>query len=269
MTNLISRSPLHFLTLTRAFLCVATLHFPSVAAQGFDDYFLPIPSSNFTPPPPPKKVPAMVVKSSSVLKLPTHQITILRGEASTLPDIPVPPVAKPSRMGPIDEPQYLVSIGATVYDHQISHVRWWNPKTRETFEAWCGWDWTLLSPLPQIEIGNQLSHFHLTSFNIDTAVKVRLGRKLEILAHPEVAPDGFVITKGNSGDPSAMAILGTLRDCYIKHKPRLILIQKAQEQYKAEAAAWHAAHPPKPESHTYWLKPHRGSRYLSKNGGGR
>ena len=210
----------------------------------------------------------MIVKSSTVLNLPTHQITVLRGVFSTLPDIPPPPIPKPSRLEPVGEPRYVVSIGATVYNHRISHVRWWNPKTRETFEAWCGWDWTLLSPLPQIQIGNQLSHFHLSSFNIDTAAKVRFGRKLETPAHPEVAPDGFVITKGNSADPSALALLSTLRDYYLKHKPRLILIQKAQQQYQAEAAAWHAAHPPKPESHTFWLKPHRGSRYLAKDGGG-
>ena len=211
----------------------------------------------------------MVIKSSTVLKLPTHQITVLRGGSSTLPDIPVPPIPKPSPLGPVGEPRYLVSIGAMVYDHRVSQVTWWNPKTRETFEAWCGWDWTLLSPLPQIEIGNQLSYFHLSPFNIDTTAKVRFGREFEMPAHPEVAPDGFVITQGDPNDHSAVAILGTFRDYYLKHKPRLILIQKAQEQYQAEAEAWHAAHPPKPESHTFWLKPHRGSRYLAKDGGGR
>ena len=211
----------------------------------------------------------MVIKASTVLKLPTHDVTVLRGISSTLPDIPVPPSAKPSQLGPVGAPRYLISLGATVYDHRISHVRWWNPKTRETFEAWCGWDWTLLSPLPKIEIGNQLSFFHLSHFNIDTARKVRFGREIEMPAYPEVAADGFVITVGDPNDPSALAILGTLRDYYLRHKSRLILIQRAQEQYRAEAAAWHAAHPPKPQSHTFWLKPHRGSRYLVKDGGGR
>ena len=87
--------------------------------------------------------------------------------------------------------------------------------------------------------------------------------------HPEIAPDSFVITEGNPSDSTSQILLGTLRDYYLKHKSLLILIQKAQEQYQAEAAAWHAVHPPKPESHTFWLKPHRGSRYLAKDGGGR
>jgi hypothetical protein len=232
------------------------------------DEVLPIPPSKFTPPPPPKEVPEMEVKASTVRKMRDHTITVLRGAASTLPAIPVPAAPKPSQPGPVGEPQYLVSIGATVYDHRISQVVWQNPKTSETFEAWCGWDWSLLSPLPMIEIGNQLNLFHLSPFLIDTADEIRFGRKLEIPRHPEVTSDEFIITSGNANDSSALVLLGSLRDYYVEHKPRLILIQKAQEQYQAEAAAWHATHPPKPESHTFWLKPHRGSRYLAKDGGG-
>ena len=85
--------------------------------------------------------------------------------------------------------------------------------------------------------------------------------------HPEVVGDGFAITKGNSEDPIAQQLLTTLRDYYLKHKERLILIQKAREEYQAAAAAWHSANPPKPENHTFWLKPHRGSRYLTQEGG--
>jgi hypothetical protein len=87
--------------------------------------------------------------------------------------------------------------------------------------------------------------------------------------HPEVAADSFTITVGNSSDSVAISLLGILRDYYRINKPRLLLIQKAQEQYQAEATAWHAAHPFKPENHTFWLKPHRGSRYLAKEGGDR
>ena len=267
MNNIKTIIPPVIRTFSRFCLCVAAMQ-QLVIAQELSDVALSIPSSKFTPPPPPKEVPSMIVRSSTVLKLPTHQITVLRGVSSTLPDIPIPPVAKPSPLGPIEEPRYLISIGAMVYNHRVSHVTWWNPKTRETFEAWCGWDWTLLSPLPQIEIGNQWSYFHLSPFNIDTATKIRYGREIEMPAHPEVAADGFTITQGDPHDPSALALLSTLRDYYLKHKPRLILIQKAQQQYQAEAAAWHAAHPPKPESHTFWLKPHRGSRYLAKDRGG-
>ena len=75
---------------------------------------LPIPSTEFIPPPPPKEVPAIKVEAATTRTLPTHQITVLRGEASTLPDIPPPPEPKPSVPGPVGEPHYLLSFGVTV-----------------------------------------------------------------------------------------------------------------------------------------------------------
>lgn len=233
------------------------------------DEILPIPSSKFIPPPPPKEVPPMVVEASTVRKFPDHQIMVLRGDASTLPDIPLPPEPQPFFPGPVEEPHYLMSFGATVYDHSLSHVTWSNPKTNESFEAWCAWDWTLLSPIPQVEIDNEFSTFCLFSSNIDTGAGLRFGREFKMPEHPDVPADTFVITKGNPEDPTAKKAITTLRDYYLRHKERLILIQKAREEYQAEAEAWHAANPPKPENHTFWLKPHRGSRYLKNEGSAR
>ena len=209
----------------------------------------------------------MVVKASTVTPSQSRSITLIRGEASTLPDIPPPPISKPSVPGREREPHYVVSIGASVYDHSLSHLRWTNPETKESFEAWCGWDFTLLSPIPQIEIGERFSSFHLSAFNVDAAAERRAGRKTEIPSHPEVIADGFAISKGDASNADAQILLTTLRDYYLKHKERLILIKKAQAEYQAAAAAWHKANPPKPENHTFWLKPHRGSRYLTQEGG--
>jgi hypothetical protein len=129
---------------------------------------LPIPSTVFIPPPPPKKVPPMKIEAMTTCKMPTHQITVIRSEASTLPDIPLPPEPKPFVQGPVGEPRYLLSFGASVYDHRISHVKWYDPRTKVNFEAWCAWDWTLLSPFPEIKIGERISSFHLFASNIDT-----------------------------------------------------------------------------------------------------
>lgn len=228
---------------------------------------LPIPDTRFVPPPPPKKVPAIKVDAATTLRLPTHQITVLRGEASTLPDIPPPPEPKPFVQGPVGEPQYLLSFGSTVYDHRISHVRWFDPRTEKHFEAWCAWDWTLLSPMPEIVLGERVSSFHLMASNIDTAAARRAGHDFKIPDHPELVEGAFSITKGDENDPEALNALIAIRDFYLKHKERLGQIRQAREEYQAAAAAWHAAHPPKPESHTFWLKPHRGSRYLKEEGG--
>ena len=209
----------------------------------------------------------MVIKASAVRRLPTHSITLIRGEASTLPDIPPPPVTQPSTPEREQEKYYQLSIGATVYDHHLSLVTWTDPETKESFEAWCGWDFTLLSPMTQIDIGGKFSSFHLSSFNIDTAEEKRFGRKVEVPGHPQVVANSFVICKGNASNANAQELLTSIRNYYLRHQPRLILIKKAQQEYQASAAAWHEANPPKPESHTFWLKPHRGSRYLTKEGG--
>jgi hypothetical protein len=227
---------------------------------------LPIPSSVFIPPPPPKEVPPMKVEAAATRKLPTHQITVIRSEASTLPDIPLPPEPKPLVQGPVGEPRYLLSFGATVYDHRLSHVKWYDPRTEKNFEAWCAWDWTLLSPFPDIKIGERVSSFHLFASNINTERHLRFGKEWQMPEHPELEDLAFSITKGDSNDAEAIRVLTTLGDYYTKHKERLILIRKAQEEYQAAAAAWHAANPPKPENHTFWLKPHRGSRYLKEEG---
>jgi hypothetical protein len=196
-----------------------------------------------------------------------RKITLIRGEASTLPDIPLPPEPQPFVASPVGEPHYAISFGATVYDHRLSHVTWMNPKTRESFEAWCAWDSTLLSPIPRVDLNEEFSTFCLFASHIDTGRRPGLGREFKMPEHPEVVGDGFAITKGNAEDATAKQLLTTLRDYYLKHKERLILIQKAREEYQAAAAAWHAANPPKPENHTFWLKPHRGSRYLTQEGG--
>jgi len=230
---------------------------------------LPIPSTEFIPPPPPKEVPAIKIEAATTRTLPMHQITVLRGEASTLPDIPPPPEPKPSVPGPVGEPHYLLSFGATVYDHRISHVKWYDPRTEKHFEAWCGWDWTLLSPMPEIVLGERVSSFHLFASNIDTAAMRRFEHEFKMPEHPELVEGAVSITKGDEDDAEALKALAAIRDFYLKHKERLAQIRQAREEYQAAAAAWHAAHPPQPQSHTFWLKPHRGSRYLKDEGGDR
>lgn len=229
----------------------------------------PIPSSVFVPPPQPKEVPPMTIEAATTRHLPTHEITVLRGNASTLPDIPPPPEPRPFIQGPVGEPYYHISFGATVYDHRISHVRWHDPRTKEDFEAWCAWDWSLLSPIPRINLGQRVRSFNLFASNIDTERRQLLGRGWQMPEHPGLEDLSFAITKGAVDNTEATRMLSIIRDYFTKHKERLLQIRQAQQEYQAAAAAWHAANPPKPQSHTFWLKPHRGSRYLREEGGDR
>jgi hypothetical protein len=123
--------------------------------------------------------------------------------------------------------------------------------------------------MPEIVLGERVSSFHLFASNIDTAAARRFGHELQMPEHPELVEGAFSITKGDENDPEALKALIVIRDFYLKHKERLGQIREAREKYQAAAAAYHAANPPKPQSHTFWLKPHRGSRYLKEEGGDR
>ncbi len=247
------------------FLSALVVSFATAQDEKTLDEVLPIPSSRFVPPPPPKEVPEMEVEASSVLETPTHEITVVRSDDSTLPDIPPPPEPIPPQPSRKVEPNYLLSFGVTVYDHKLSHVRWYDPRSKETFEAWCAWDWTLLSPIPELKLGEKVSSFHLFASNVDTN-KWRFGKNLEMPEHPVLQENAFAITRGNGDDKEAMRIITVIRDYFLEHRNRLVMIRQAQEKYRQEAEAWHAANPPKPENHTFWLKPHRGSRYLKEGG---
>jgi hypothetical protein len=235
---------------------------PAIEAVEISDK-LPDPSSiRFTPPQPPKQVPPLQVKGSTTADFGTHRIAILRGEPSNLPDIPgpqaaAPPVAPPAK---IADSGFHLSIGGTVYDGNLSKLNVWNPKTRTHHSAWCGWDVSLLAPFHQITVGGKIGSLMLPVWHVNTVGSQRPGKSTEIPAHPQVEPGAIVVP---DGDEFTSDILIALRDHYQKNLTRLKEIREAQDQQRRDAAAWHAANPTQPQDHTIWLKPHRGSRYLS------
>lgn len=257
-------------TLALALLCTHSLNAQDQRqAQADIDRELPIPSSVFVPPPPPKAVPPIRVEATTTRRFPTHRVTVLRGEASTLPDIPPPAQPRPHAPPSVGESGTYLSFGVTVYDHRLSHARWHDPRTGRRFEAWCAWDWTLLSPICELKVGGRVGMFHVFAWNIDTDEGARSDGEFKMPAHPGLEAHAFAITEGDPDDADAVLILGALRDYYLEHEDRLLLIRQAGEEYQAAAAAWHAANPPRPRDHTFWLRPHRGSRYLRGEGGER
>ena len=81
---------------------------------------------------------------------------------------------------------------------------------------------------------------------------------------PKIASGEIRITTGDATDPHALALLQTLSDVIQIEKPRLTLYQAQRDEYFEAADAWHAANPPVPKDETFVLRPHRGSRYLTK-----
>jgi hypothetical protein len=219
----------------------------------------------FVPPPMPAPAPAMRVEASTLSDFGTHQIEILLGTASDLPDIPPPPVASPpsaDRKPRAFKPRYLLHITMTVYDKQISHLKWQDPVSKEKFEAWCQWDASLVGPMHQIKTSS--ADYLLSCFPrmIDTTRASRIGRFMAIPEHPALLENQHLITQGDPAQPGGDEIMQCLSAYYLKHQTTLRELRVAQETYNNHARAWRQANPPKPENHTIWLKPHRGSRYL-------
>jgi len=79
---------------------------------------------------------------------------------------------------------------------------------------------------------------------------------------PQVPDGAILVTRGDPDDLTAIAPMQIIRQIIEAEKSRLIPYQAALLRYQEASAAWHAAHPPIPRDETFWIKPHRGSRYL-------
>jgi hypothetical protein len=218
---------------------------------------LPDPASiRFTPPPPPKEVPPMEVKDSTTADFGTHRITILRGEPSTLPDIPKPPppAERSSEISsaPV-ESAHLIFISGSTYGKNLSRVEIWNPLTQTSHMAWCGWDISLIAPFHEVTHEGKSHSLLMGVGNADIAKAE--GPGAEVIPGSILVPDG---------DEFTASLLTSLRKACFDNMPRLLELKAAREQYQKDAAAWKAANPTRPQNHTIWIKPHRGSRYLKK-----
>ena len=166
------------------------------------------------------------------------------------------------------ERRHMLSIGATIYDHKVSHVQWHNPDTGEFYEALCGFDVGLLGGIGEFVHAGESYSLMLIHSNLDSESFRQLLQNI-VPAPPEIQADSIKILKGNPQDPIGTAPITLLKDIIASEKSRLVPFQAALRTYQEAAEAWHAAHPPIPRDETFWFKPHRGSRYLkaATNGG--
>lgn len=234
----------------------------------------PLEAPVFTPPAPPveKKVPLMRIDSAvTVPTANSRTLTILRGEASTLPDIPEPVVveqAPPRQLTPEDlarqaeERRHHLQFNAEVHENGVSIVRWQHPDTREPYEAICGFDVNLLAGLGQFTSDGKIYQLSFIPPGVIPATRNRFS-KLPVPKPPEAAPDIITLTRGDAKDPVGTATAILLRDLIANEKSRLTAYQEQRVIYHQAAAAWEKAHPILPRDETIWFRPHRGSRYLT------
>jgi len=229
----------------------------------------------FTPPAPvvPKPLPNIRIDSSITVEGEDDTtLTLQRGAASTLPDLPLP--AEPASAQPYREPtaaeiaeqasllRRSINLGATVYDHKVSEVNWTDQATGVYHQALCGFDIGLLAGIGGFIHDGEDYSLSLMHSDIE-------GEEFQQLSHdgeaviPHVPAGTIRITAGNTPNSIAPAFLYLIKDFITSEKERLITYQAASKKYQRDAAAWAAANPPVAQDETIIFRPHRGSRYLT------
>ena len=243
------------------------------SARNFIPDTLEVPA--FTPPAPvePKHLPNIRIDAATTLPTASGKtLTLQRGAASILPDLPPPPppepVKPPRELTPEDhvriayQQRHTLDLGATIYDHKVSQVHWTDQETGIAYQAICGFDIGLLAGIGSfVHDGENYSVFLIHSDLNTTKIHRSLREYLPRI--PEIAPGQILITQGNPNDQNALARLQIIRDLIASEKDRLLIYQSARKQQQREAAVWAAAHPPIPRDETFIFRPHRGSRYLA------
>lgn len=229
--------------------------------------------AEFVPPAPvpPKQIPAIRIDAATTVPSGNGKtLTILRGEASTLPDIPSPPEPRPQviRERTADDlareiyrRRHSIQLGATVYDHRVSVVRWQHPDTRAPYEAVCGFDLGLLAGIGRFVRNGENYDLMLLHSMVDT----KRMRNLGLRAFPEqseVANGSIRLLKGDPENQLGTTPIHLIKELLANEKTRLEIFQADLERHRKARTAWESANPVPPRDETFWIRPHRGSRYL-------
>ncbi len=228
----------------------------------------------FVPPAPvaPKRLPA--IREDAVVAIPgnfSRTTTIIRGEASTAPDLPEPAIADAAPTISLTAEEvarfdsirrHTLMLGATVYDHAVSRVQWRNPDSGDAYEADCGFDIGLLAGIGGFVRGGENYSLYLMHTDFDSKA-LRKFSPPSAFVPPQVPPGEIVMISGDPDSGDLMPILA-VKSVIAAEKERLTAFQAARREYFRASAEWHAANPPIPRDETIILQPHRGSRYLAE-----
>lgn len=220
----------------------------------------------------PKQVPSIRIDAATTVPSANgNTLTILRGEASSLPDLP--PKSEPTpviqRLRTVDDElretfrrRHSLNFGATVYDHRVSLVRWQHPDTGEAYEALCGFDIGLIAGLGRFVRGGENYTVMLMHSRIDTTRPRKIPLP-NVPAISKVTAGTITYLKGDPADAIGTGPVTLVNELIANESSRLGIFQADLARHHAARAAWEKANPEPPRDETLWIRPHRGSRYLA------
>lgn len=226
-------------------------------------------SLKFKPSEPESEDVTMKIEGATTAHFPTHDVTILRGEASTAPDLPEP-LAEQSHTAPsnsektgssqeVVNPIPQISITVHPWNGQSCQVEIFKPHTQTNHVAWCAWDVSLLVPIHEISLqGKTHALSMMTGLSADT--------ETDQSKKPILKPGSIMAL---DGDDFTSELLVAMREVHDKQFDQLVEQRAAREKAARDAEAWSRSHPAVPQDQTIWIRPHRGSRYLEEEGGGK
>jgi hypothetical protein len=165
-------------------------------------------------------------------------------------------------IGTTETRQRFLLLGATVIDSSESHITWIDADGKSR-EALCGFDVSLLAGITNFRAGITDYSLLLMHGNHDSR---RDGKFIpDAFADRRVKPGEIILGPGVDAESDGLPLdLALIRDLIAREKPRLELYQKARAERLDAELRWLDTNPVLPRDETIQLRPHSGSRYLSK-----
>lgn len=159
----------------------------------------------------------------------------------------------------------LTIISATVFDHEVTFLRWWvfgGEGPPEEFQAYSNVDFNHLTGFGAYEVGEMQYGILMGIGNSDAADRQRFaeaqGLEFRERALPALADDGprYVVTQGDTNNAEGVALIDSLHELYRNERDRLITAYEGRQQARREREAFLEATPPQPTDITlhYWRK---------------
>ena len=229
-----------------------------------------------SPPALPKALPKFTINWSTVHQKKGHKVIINKVQA------PAPIIQHPAE--PLDQEKVkqrareiekwvediqqsggFFTVSATIYDHRISHVRWWHEG--EEYAVFSNVDWNHLGGFHEFVGRGKRYNMFLFSGNVSTRQlrkEIKEGYRSsqpDLPKLPQLSERGaaYMMVKGDEKNDAAMDFIEAIHDLYDEHRDKLVKASREREKnrqaYLKRQEQLKNNPPPKPDVIiNYWKK---------------